>query len=314
MEKKRLRMDFKVEWQVIDEERHVFKAMMVPDPDRYERRTINGKEGYFDKQDKLFFSDEVLASAAKTLAGKPIYAPPTTPDLEQYFGDAKRRIEQSLESEIQLDRELDQGNAYLNVNAGRELVFVVLYIDIVGSTELSRVLSPVAQRTLIPTFLREMTLLIDAYGGYAHKYTGDGLIAFFSTDPSSTVATDRAIDCAVAMRLLLVNVLNPLLKSRSYPTLQFRIGVDSGEIQIVDLGAKNVKSAPDLLGYTMNIAAKICSVCPPDKIVIGESVFRNLHVSRKKYFEELSLPKERWNYLDASTNRRYSVFVFAWSS
>jgi class 3 adenylate cyclase len=314
MEKGRGRMDFKVDWEIIDEERRIVEARMVPDPDRYERRTINGKDGYFDKYDHFFFSDEALAKAAKTLVSKPIYAPPATPDLNQYFDDAKKRIAQSLESEIQLERELDRGSAYLKISAGRELLFVVLYIDIVGSTELSRVLSPVAQRTLIPTFLREMTLLIDAYGGYAHKYTGDGLIAFFPADASWTSVTDLAIDCAVAMRLLLVHVSNPLLKSKSYPTLQFRIGVDSGETQIVDLGAENVKSTPDLLGYTMNIAAKICAACPPDKIAIGESVFRNLHVSRKKHFEEMSLPKERWNYLDACTNRRYSVFVLAGSS
>jgi adenylate cyclase len=314
MEKGRYRMDFKVEWEIIDEEKRIARAKMVPDPDRYERRTINGKPGYFDKYDRVFFPEEALARAAKTLASKPLYAPPTTPDLNQYFTDARERIAQSLESEVELERELDRGIAYLKVNAGRELLFVVLYVDIVGSTGLSRVLSPVAQRTLIPTFLREMTLLTDAYGGYAHKYTGDGLIAFFPADRFWTGATDIVVDCAIAMRLLVTGVLNPLLKSKNYPTVEFRIGIDSGETQIVDLGAENVKSAPDLLGYTMNLAAKICAVCPPNRVVIGESVSMNLHVSRKKHFEEMNLPRERWNYLDTATNRVYPLFVLSLKS
>jgi class 3 adenylate cyclase len=104
-------------------------------------------------------------------------------------------------------------------------------------------------------------------------------------------------------------VLNPLLKTKNYPLLEFRIGIDSGETQIVGLGAENVKSTPDLLSYTMNLAAKICAVCSPNHITIGESTYRSLHITRKKYFEGMKLSKEKWNYLDASTNRIYPLFT-----
>jgi hypothetical protein len=180
IEKKKIRIDFKTVWQVVDEEKGLFKALMVPDPDRYELRTINGKRGYYDKYDNVFISEEVLAEGAKTLSGKPIFAPaPSVRNTEQYFTEARKRIAESLESEAELKPQLDRGSAYLQLNVGRKLLFVVLYIDIVGSTRLSRVLSDVAQRTLISTFVREMTLMADAHEGLVHKYTGDGLIAFF---------------------------------------------------------------------------------------------------------------------------------------
>lgn len=120
--------------------------------------------------------------------------------------------------------------------------------------------------------------------------------------------TDSSVDCAMMMRLLVIQVLNPLLKAKNYPLLEFRIGVDSGETKIVSLGAENVKSTADLLSYTMNLTAKICAVCPPNSVAIGESVFRNLHVTRKKYFEAMSLPEEKWTYQDAATNRVYPLF------
>ena len=143
-----------------------------------------------------------------------------------------------------------------------QVLFVVLYIDIVHSTQLYRVLSNVAQQTLIRAFLQETTLIVDGYGGYVHKYTGDGLIAFFPAEEGYTVVTDSAVDCAIVMRLFIDQILNPILKAKNYPLLEFRIGMDSGETQVVGLGAENVKSTVDPLGYTMNLAAKICAVCP----------------------------------------------------
>src|SRR5437764_6125576 len=136
MEKRKIRIDLKtVEFEFIDKERGIFRARMVPDPFRYEKGTLNGKEGYFDKSDKSFISTEVIAKAAKEMAGMPIYAPrPSIRSLPEYFAEARKRIQQSLESEVELGPEVDRGNAFLNINAGRKLLFVVLYIDIVKST------------------------------------------------------------------------------------------------------------------------------------------------------------------------------------
>ena len=175
VEEKKLRIDFvTVNSRWIDEEKGLFEGSMIPDPARYERRTMHGKEGYYDKYDKMFFSDEVLAEAAKSLKGVPIYAPPPAiTDFKRYFTEASQRITESLESEAVWKPETDRSNTFLSLNVGRKFLFIVLYIDIVNSTQLSRVLSDVAQRTLMPTFQREMTLVIDAHGGYVHKYTGD---------------------------------------------------------------------------------------------------------------------------------------------
>ncbi len=111
------------------------------------------------------------------------------------------------------------------------------------------------------------------------------------------------------MKLLMKHLVNPLFQKAKYPSIQTRIGLDLGEARIVELGAENVKSDTDLLSYTMNIAAKICALCPPDQVMIGESVFTNLHISRKKSFIAVSLTKESWNYLDANTNKTYPLFI-----
>ncbi len=312
IEKRKVRIDLKtVEFQFIDKEKGLFRVRMVPDPARYEKGTSNGEDGYFDKSDGSFLPTRIVAQAAKELVGTPIYAPrPSIQNLPQYFAEARKRIQESLETEVELGPEEDRGNAFLQINAGKKLLFVILYIDIVKSTQLSRVLSDIAQRALITAFAREMSLIVDGHGGYVHKYTGDGLITFFPAEHNFTGTTDSAVDCGILMKSFIPAVFNPVLRGNRYPPLQFRIGIDSGEAQIIGMGAKKVKSALDLLGYTMNIAAKICSACHPNQLLIGESVFRTLHISRKRFFKEERRSKKEWNYLEATTSRLYRLFHF----
>src|SRR5207253_3395057 len=283
---------------------------MKPDPARYEICVIQGEEGYYDKLDDVFISMNVLAETYKGLSGLPIYGPtPSLGDLNLYWLRARDRIKEALQSELEWKPELHQAETYLGQDVGTKSLFVVLYVDIVNSTTLSRVLSGIAYRTLVSIFLREVSLIIDGYGGFVHKYTGDGVIAFFPAEHNTVGVTNGAVDSAAVMRLLIQNILNPMLAQAKYPEVQFRIGVDSGETQIVALGAENVKSTIDLLGYTMNIAAKICAVCAPDQMLIGEAVYRSLHDSRKAQFKEAFIPRTKWAYLDATTHREYPLFM-----
>jgi len=229
MEKKRLRIDMKVDVKVIDEKKHLISMRMVPDPERYEKRTISDEEGYYDKYDNIFIPFEVFAKGVETLAGTPIYAPaPSIRDLKQYFAEASERVTKSLESELEWKPEEDRGAGFLERHVGSKLLFVVLYIDMVNSTRLSRVLSDIAYRSLLSTFMRETTLIVDAHGGYVHKYIGDGLIAFFPAENNYSGMTDSAVDCGLVMGLLMSQVLNPLLRKKAYPFIEFRIGIDSG--------------------------------------------------------------------------------------
>lgn len=301
-------MDFVIESTVIDKEKRLIRFSLKPDPARYEERTFKGEECYFDKLDKLIIPKKELAQAASRSV-LPLYPPrPSIKNLNSYFSEAKSRIEKSLQSEVDWKLDVRRGETYLELNSGRKLPLLVIYVDIVHSTQLSRILSNVAIRTLIGSFLQEMSLLVDGHGGFIHKYTGDGLIAFFPAEFNSVGVTDSAVDAAVSMKMLNTHVLNPILKSRSYPSLECKIGIDSGETQIVELGAKPDRVL-DLLSYTMNLAAKICNVCPPNRILIGESVYTNLHVTRKVFFELCKLSKDKWSYLDANTNNVYPLFL-----
>jgi adenylate cyclase len=62
------------------------------------------------------------------------------------------------------------------------------------------------------------------------------------------------------------------------------------------------KSSPiDILGYCMSIAAKITSITDPNRITIGEDVYKSLNPALKTTFRELNNSIEDWKYTNGKT-------------
>jgi len=119
-----------------------------------------------------------------------------------------------------------------------------------------------------------MTHLIDGYNGYVLKYAGDGVIGFSPTEKNFIGIVDNAVNCALAIKTTIERSLNPILAKNDLPSISFRIGLDFGESGIIALGVEGIKTTMDLLGYTMNIAAKIQSQAKPNQIMLGEAISR----------------------------------------
>jgi len=67
---------------------------------------------------------------------------------------------------------------------------------------------------------------------------------------------DNAVNCALAIKAIIERSLNPILAKSDLPSISFRIGLGFGESGIIALGVEGIKTTMDLLGYTMNIAAR----------------------------------------------------------
>lgn len=80
--------------EVIDKEKGLFKFQAIPDPRVWEKRIVNGEEGYWHKIDNVFLSEKELAKAAPTLKGKPIYYEEIgLKNKDEYLRRSKKRIE-----------------------------------------------------------------------------------------------------------------------------------------------------------------------------------------------------------------------------
>jgi len=94
-EKRKFRLDMIItEIEKIDSEKGIFKFRAIPDPRVWEKKTINGEEGYWHKIDRIFLSKKELSKAAPTLKNKPIYVEEIgIKNKEEYLKRSKKRIE-----------------------------------------------------------------------------------------------------------------------------------------------------------------------------------------------------------------------------
>lgn len=246
------------------------------DPDRFEEQRIGGVKGYYDKIAKTFIPEYSFQALVEEV--KPNYK------LELDTKDimnSQKRVANSLESEY-LDNDtyaqiflMHLARSYLLKNSNKKYIFVILYIDLVGSTALAAMMSSKEVAKLVRTFCQEMSIVISKYGGYVLKYAGDAVIAFFPPNPDIATACTNAIRCAYNMDLIIERSINTILFQKNLPKIKARISIDAGYNQIIALG-----SEPDLLGHVISRAAKIMSIAKPNHIVIGEEVYRNLEEKR----------------------------------
>ena len=137
--------------------------------------------------------------------------------------------------------------------AKSKVTLVILHIDLVDSTKLSMILPIDRLTTIIQDFSREMSLIIEAYGGYVLKYMGDAILAFFTVniigDPY--LPCINAINCARSMINIVQQGISPILDQNDYPEMSVRIGIDVGDQNVVLLsGSQHVAPAWHRLSNT----------------------------------------------------------------
>jgi class 3 adenylate cyclase len=206
--------------------------------------------------------------------------------------------------------------------AKSKVTFVILHIDIVGSTTMSMTLPVERLATIIQTFTQEMSLIIAAYGGYVLKYIGDAILAFFPVNlDDAYLPCTNAVNCAYSMIKIMREGLNPILNEYDYPEMGVRIGIDVGENIVVQYGWGNrtytirknkqkifKKPHLDVLGYTNSIAAKMTAFAKPNQIIIGRFVYDILDDVQKSTFKVLPLNSDVWSYVSNITGEVYGLY------
>ena len=76
----------------------------------------------------------------------------------------------ALKSEPKFDISMEETDKILEKFAKSKVTLVILHVDLVDSTSLLMTLPVDRLSTIIQAFTREMSLIIEAYGGYVLKY------------------------------------------------------------------------------------------------------------------------------------------------
>ena len=278
-------------------------------------------------------------------------------NIDLAIRNAQTRMWKALRSGPEFNISIEGTNKILNQFSKSKVTFVILHIDLVGSTQLSMTLPLERLTTIIQTFSQEMSIMIELYGGYVLKYIGDAVLAFFMTNLAKNGSDSNyryndeedvnngrssqnqeknklseyyylpcinAINCARSMIKVGKEGINPILNQFDYSDINVRIGIDIGEVAIIQYGwdihtaeGKEVEGKQimfkephyDILGHTINVAAKMTNLAKPNGITIGQAAYNILDEKQRSTFEELDISPNIWSYLNEKQEKciRFTV-------
>ena len=201
---------------------------------------------------------------------------------------------------------IESSDVFLHSHTHSKANLVILYADLEGSTHMSTVLELRDLTAILQIFVQEMSITAIKNHGYILKYVGDAVIVYFPIiDNNFSLASNNAISCAMNMVLIVEQGINPVLEEFGFPKLQIKIGIDSGENAIVEYAFSIKSSHVDIIGYPMNIAAKITSLAKPNHISIGINTYRRLDSRVEQRLRKLGM--ENVEYIDYQTGDAYSI-------
>ncbi len=234
-----------------------------------------------------------------------------TIDPKTIVDRTQERFSRALKKRYQYESNLQPAQNFLLNHVNSKISLVVMYADLVASTNMSMTLPIDKMVTIIRGFAYEMSHIIHLYEGYVLKYEGDAVIAFFPSIHDKLLACDRAIQCAKYMITVIEKGISPVLNQQNYPDLRVKIGLDEGENVIIQHG-HDKSSHIDILGYTMNKAAKITSLTYPNTITIAEDIYSALLPQMRNNFKEVKFDVERWKYVNSKTGQSYKLYSDKW--
>ena len=232
-------------------------------------------------------------------------------DLQTLLSQRQDRLESVLYERYKYNTSIKRGQDFLLNHVDSKLSLVVMYADLVGSTKMSMALPVERMAKIIKVFSHELSSVVESYNGFVLKYVGDAVIACFPSGFNKYLSCDTAFQCAKSMINIIENGINPIFEKDkdNYPKLAVKIGIDEGENLAIQYGYD--KSAPiDLIGYPMNVAAKMTSLTGPNKITVGNNVYKLLHPILQPEFEKMQMKEgTEWKYIDLETNLPYKVYT-----
>ncbi len=309
---KGLRIDYETEFVNKKNEEGTFDLWikMRPDPKRYRLTVRNGKEGYLSERDKLFIPLDVLEKSWEELKGKPIYlSPPYELDFSRYLEKISTQLLENWDTKYNLPDEVQISDLFLKDVKDNIIQFVILYVDLAGSTKLSAELDIETYAKIIKIFLMQMAKAINNCRGYILKYGGDCVIGYFPAETNYNSMCDNAMMAGTLMGYAVENVINPIFISKGLPQIGYHIGIDVGEAKVIDIGAKGISSAQDIIGEVMNLTAKIQAIAGRNEIMVGENIFHLIHCNWQEKCLEARLP-EGWQHVYKETGEPYKVYKF----
>jgi adenylate cyclase len=186
----------------------------------------------------------------------------------------KESIEHKFNSFISKDiakdilSDLNQGKKPLKSVSGS-----ILFVDIVGFTQLSETESPLRIAEVLNQYYSLLHQVSKIYWGSVDNYIGDGAMLTFGVHADNPKHSINAI-FAGQLFIRLSKALNQQRIANNLPALEFRLGLHCGTMLAGAIGDQE-RMQFTISGDSVNLAARLCDLATPNKLMISESVFQH---------------------------------------
>lgn len=185
-----------------------------------------------------------------------------------------------------IDSMLDNPDNYSFDGESKDLS--VLFCDIRNFTTISEALSATELKKLMNDFFSPITQIIFENNGTIDKYVGDMVMAFWGAPLEDLNHRTNAIKAALLM-LEKVEELRPVFMERNYPEVAIGIGINSGMMNVGDMGSVYRRSYT-VLGDAVNLSSRLEGLTKfyGIKLLVGEAAIDGLdgflcrHIDRVK--------------------------------
>lgn len=190
-----------------------------------------------------------LATVSNFLTGKPVDRAIFLELCEKLSLNSNDIADFSLETS---DRDIAQSGLETGNPLSRRTLAAIVFTDVVSFTQR---MSDDELHTLllVQRDFQQMEALCQQFAGRVLKHLGDGLLLYFSS-------AEQAVLCAIAIQQVLATATNLSPED----ILQHRIGIDLGDV---------VHSDQDVMGNSVNLAARLQSLAVPGGICLSQSVY-----------------------------------------
>jgi class 3 adenylate cyclase len=166
----------------------------------------------------------------------------------------------------QIAQEMLKGEVFLG---GENRVVTVLFADIRGFSTMTEGMDPREVIAMLNESLEGASATIEGEGGVVDKYIGDEIMAVFGAPVSHPDDPRRAVRAALSMQEV-IRGLNASRQDAGKPEIALGIGINTGLAVAGNMGSKS-RLNYTVLGETVNLAARLCSMAAAGQILISEA-------------------------------------------
>ena len=106
----------------------------------------------------------------------------------------------------------------------------VLFLDVVGSTQLTQHIGPEKTAAVMNGTLKRGTALVAALGGRVVQYAGDSLLGIFGLEEATEDDAERAVRCGLRLAALGQQLGAEVLAAHGHAGCNVRVGIHTGGV------------------------------------------------------------------------------------